>query len=86
MDFTITYSSSHECLTQFSLWGCCLEWVCMHVCESIHVYMGGWVTKGQPLLPTSETGNGSNMGLSEASWEALGSDLGSASGPELQDQ
>lgn len=58
----------------------------MHVCESIHVHLYGRVTKGQPLLPTPETGNGSNMGLSEASWEALGSDLVSASGPELQDQ
>ncbi|KAG7241157.1 hypothetical protein INR49_025900 [Caranx melampygus] len=36
-------------------------------------------------LPTPETGNGSNMGLSVASFKALGSDLGCLSRPELQD-
>lgn len=64
-----------------------LKTVCMHECVCECVRMCSCIEgalKVKPL-PTPETGNGSNMGLSVAFFKALGSDLG-LSGPELQDQ
>lgn len=56
----------------------------MYVGVFMCIYIEGAL--GVNHLPTPETGNGSNMGLSVASFKALGSDLGLLSGPELQDQ
>lgn len=61
-----------------------LSWKSVCVCECVLVHLEG-ALRVNPL-PTPETGNGSNMGLSVASFKALGSDLGLLSGPERQDQ
>lgn len=67
-----------------SLCGGVVSKECVHVCMRVCIYIEG-ALRVNPL-PTPETGNGSNMGPSVASFQALGSDLGLLSGPELQDQ